>query len=174
LFETKKRGWRKQIKTNFMKTIYFTIITALAFTTTSAQTLQKSIVNSLGESVSVGKLVIHTSVGDPIVYSQIAPNSVSVSQGFFSGNQKKAVAKIEDVAAVSAAVYPNPFRNQITLKLSSTENTRVEIYNTIGEKVYDAPYTQEVIALGDLAAGMYTLRTIQNNKQVSVSKISKQ
>ena len=142
--------------------------------TSSAQTIQKSILNTQGGTFKSTTATMRTSVGEPIVYSLSKATGVSISQGFFTGNKERSLTKIEEVAAEKITVYPNPFTNQITVKLSSLENAKVEIYNLIGEKVYDSPFSHEVLQLNGLASGAYLLKTIQKNNTVSITKIIKQ
>lgn len=91
---------------------------------------------------------------------------------------------IEEVeaAAFDMSIYPNPTATSTFIKVNLVENSdvTVEIYNTLGERVYvnnaqnlgtgDYIYTVDV---ADFAAGLYTVRTTVNNT-VQTAKLSVQ
>lgn len=73
------------------------------------------------------------------------------------------------------SVFPNPFKERITLKYNAVE--AIELYNVIGEKVksFELPsnQTQTEIELSDLNAGIYFIRTYKEGLIVETKKIIK-
>ena len=68
----------------------------------------------------------------------------------------------------SIKVFPNPSKGVFTFQLSGiNQQSRVEIYNMIGEKVYSQPLpivnSQFSINLSNQASGIYLYRLIDNN-----------
>jgi hypothetical protein len=86
----------------------------------------------------------------------------------------------ENTANFGLSVYPNPAENTTFLKIDLNENSdvKVDVYNTMGEVVYNVPsknlsegeyiYTIDV---NNLAAGVYIIKTTVNNN-VQTTKLS--
>lgn len=69
-------------------------------------------------------------------------------------------------------VYPNPTNNLLTIQSSSTEeNFLVEIFNTLGEKVFES--TKYVIDVSSLSKGIYFIN-VQKEDKVLKTKFVKQ
>lgn len=68
------------------------------------------------------------------------------------------------------AFYPNPAKDLITLKYSTSKPIEVEIFNVLGNKVKTFTHTgsETAVNIGDLQKGMYFMRF--NDNGVSVSK----
>jgi hypothetical protein len=68
--------------------------------------------------------------------------------------------------AKSISFFPNPVKDQLTLKFPSKQTVSVDIYNILGVKVktfvHDGASTQ--VALGDLQNGVYFIRFTENGK----------
>lgn len=67
----------------------------------------------------------------------------------------------------SVSFFPNPVKDQLTLKFQAKQSLNVDIYNILGVKVktfvHEGPSTQ--IAVGDLQNGVYFIRFNENGKQ---------
>ena len=68
-------------------------------------------------------------------------------------------------------LYPNPMNGQsLRIELSGTlanaprENLKLNIYNIVGQKVYDSPFRDQ-ITLQDIEAGIYIVRLIDQDQQ---------
>lgn len=76
-----------------------------------------------------------------------------------------AVKEVNKTKAVS--FFPNPVKDQLTLKFQAKQSLEVEIYNILGVKVktfvHEGASTQ--IAVGDLQNGVYFIRFNENGKQ---------
>jgi serine protease AprX len=82
---------------------------------------------------------------------------------FLKTNYNSGILRVTD----DAVVYPNPFSNQLNVSLFNTEakNHRVELFNLLGQKVYDREFyvrngTFEIVNIdaAGIAAGEYILR----------------
>jgi hypothetical protein len=70
-------------------------------------------------------------------------------------------------------VYPNPTSGTLFVKLDNTENTSVEVYNTLGQLVFSKTIVAatESINLENLNQGVYTVFVKQNNIYIHHSNI---
>lgn len=73
-------------------------------------------------------------------------------------------------------VFPNPNNGTFTIKLNEYENTTVEVYNTIGQRVLSQALQTNLtqLSLTGFSNGMYQLRVLKNNTPVYQSKVVKQ
>lgn len=73
------------------------------------------------------------------------------------------------------SVYPNPFKDKVTLKYNGVES--IDLYNIVGEKVktFELPSTENKteIDLSDLSAGVYFIRTFKEGIVLETKKIVK-
>jgi hypothetical protein len=77
----------------------------------------------------------------------------------------------------SYLIYPNPTTNTINLSSSdfnATHDARIEVYNTLGQKIVDSKWQYQTLSLNlaNYAAGIYFVRII-NNANTCVNKIDK-
>jgi len=72
-------------------------------------------------------------------------------------------------------VYPNPGEGIFTIQTTAFDNTSVEVYNLLGEKILSDKLQNNntQIDLSGLAKGMYQLRLIKNNNVIYQTRISK-
>lgn len=97
-----------------------------------------------------GKVTVSfSSVKDPSVTDTV----------YYTANAWNTAAK-EVEKSKEFSFYPNPVRDQLTIKYSAKENVKVEIYNLIGMKVksYSHDGNSTVIQLSDLKKGVYFIR----------------
>lgn len=97
-------------------------------------------------------------------------------------NMQAAIAQIntlsihENSAQVLFTVFPNPSKDNITINLlQDVEKAKVEILNTMGQKVYSSSISlgDNNISIADLPSGLYVVKIIDGEK-ASVKKIIKQ
>ncbi|MGZ3864464.1 MAG: T9SS type A sorting domain-containing protein [Bacteroidia bacterium] len=90
----------------------------------------------------------------------------------------KAGVGVAQYASVQNAVrvYPNPSNGSLNVELSDYENTMVEIYNVVGQKVYANNARGELsnIDLSLLANGVYQMRITRNNRLIHAARIVKE
>ncbi|MDZ4664049.1 MAG: ice-binding family protein [Bacteroidota bacterium] len=76
--------------------------------------------------------------------------------------------------ATEIVIYPNPNNGQFTIQFNSiSENTSVEIYNSIGQLVSKERVTSTSLSidLHDLATGIYQIRILENNSMIKQAKV---
>ena len=79
---------------------------------------------------------------------------------------------MEDVNETSYNVYPNPVKDILTVK---AENMRqVEIYNSLGQLVKSISCNDDEVKINvnDMQNGMYFVNVINNNGEMTTSKVS--
>lgn len=69
-------------------------------------------------------------------------------------------------------LYPNPTKNQFTVSGVSTEGT-IEIYNSIGAKVFESAFNSERQFTVDFAAGIYFAKITSDDKTITRKLIIK-
>lgn len=80
--------------------------------------------------------------------------------------------------ALSVNTYPNPFTNQLVVNIPSAgKNTLIEVYNSIGEKVYAATHTENLVRLNTASwsAGVYVIHFSgegMNGRNITVNKVN--
>ena len=81
----------------------------------------------------------------------------------------KRPTSINEVVDNPIVIYPNPFRNETTLKFSNPENYKVvvQLFDTRGKmvRIYDDVKTEKlVIKKEDLSEGIYLIQLNLNNR----------
>ena len=74
----------------------------------------------------------------------------------------KTITKIDDKLANTFKVYPNPFKDQITID-NNDKVTRVVISNIAGQKVIDIEYPTREIRTANLVSGIYVISLYTEN-----------
>ncbi len=65
-------------------------------------------------------------------------------------------------------IYPNPTSSILKIRYNFvTSNGRIEIFNTLGQKVYESNYLQDEINVSDLTSGVYLLHIEKNGRNMS-------
>jgi len=105
--------------------------------------------------------------GDPYRYN---------SRGFlFYYRPPKNVGIAETLRATSLPqIFPNPAQSQFTV--TNTENTEIQLFNTVGQEVFRTHSQTEstVVEVGSLPQGVYMLKVVQKDGSFSVHKVVKQ
>ncbi|MEO8760988.1 MAG: T9SS type A sorting domain-containing protein, partial [Bacteroidia bacterium] len=72
-------------------------------------------------------------------------------------------------------IYPNPSSGTFNLQISENENTSIEVYNAIGQKVLTQKLQSNVTELNlvDFNSGIYNVRIIKDNELVYQTKMIK-
>lgn len=76
---------------------------------------------------------------------------------------------------LQADVYPNPFKDEITLEMEGTGDAEIKLYNGVGKVVKTLPYAFGKINIDTegLKEGLYTLSVYQDGKRLTAKKIVK-
>ena len=149
------------------------------------QAIKSSTIASGGSTVQAnGKYYSHV-VGQQSISGTASKNGVTMRQGFKQPNfiirsiQKSGLnVKIEEKNPISYTVFPNPFKNKITIKLSETTSSEsyLVIYDKIGnvmlEKKYDAGIDEILLdKLESLKAGNYILHIVNKGRPFAANLI---
>ncbi|MCL2132329.1 MAG: T9SS type A sorting domain-containing protein [Lentimicrobiaceae bacterium] len=71
-------------------------------------------------------------------------------------------------------IFPNPAQSQFTV--TNTENTDIQLFNTLGQEVFRTHSTEEstVVSVNSLPQGVYMLKVLREDGSFSVHKVVKQ
>jgi hypothetical protein len=74
------------------------------------------------------------------------------------------------------SVYPNPNNGTLNIKLSDYENSNLEMYNVVGQKVLSQTLNANLtnLNLADLSNGVYQIRIVKNNSLVYSGRVVKE
>jgi Secretion system C-terminal sorting domain len=77
--------------------------------------------------------------------------------------------------AVSLSIYPNPSSDYCTIAgLTAAEMERMEVFNTLGQRVYDMELPQSnTFDIGQCPPGLYQVKVTLKNKQYAMVSLSK-
>ncbi|HXU28029.1 MAG TPA: T9SS type A sorting domain-containing protein, partial [Bacteroidia bacterium] len=91
-----------------------------------------------------------------------------------NGNQTTEINKT--ISNNLVAVYPNPNNGVFYIKLNQYENTVVEVYNTIGQRVLVQSLQGNISSLNmvNLNSGIYQVRVLRANNLIYQTKLIKQ
>ncbi len=91
----------------------------------------------------------------------------------------KPATGIDNSLLISADVYPNPFNDKISIKISEVnpQNVEIQLINSLGQTVYSknrkVTDNEIIVNTQSLPAGIYICRVLLNNKPISSNKIIK-
>jgi hypothetical protein len=83
------------------------------------------------------------------------------------------VSSTEDVVSMDANIYPNPASDVLNISYASSGPVDIQLYNALGELVYDKKNTssnRSTIDVSNWAKGLYTLR-VQYADQMVVKSV---
>lgn len=103
---------------------------------------------------------------------QCTPHAGVMVGGF---NATDPTGIIENNLNVSAVIYPNPFKERITIRYNNAD--AIAIYNMIGEKIkllaLEANQTKTEVDLTDIPAGVYFYSTMKEGVLVETKRVVK-
>jgi hypothetical protein len=70
-------------------------------------------------------------------------------------------------------IYPNPTDGKISIYAQNTEISSVEIYDSLGKKVFESKSTISEIVISNLKTGIYFCKITDNNNNIKYQKIIK-
>ncbi|MEY2793245.1 MAG: hypothetical protein RJA76_1237 [Bacteroidota bacterium] len=160
-------------------------LSILLFTINPQQAIKSSTIASGGSTVqSNGKYYSHV-VGQQSVSGTATKNGVTMRQGFKQPNflvrsiQKSGLkVNLEEKNPIEYTVFPNPFKDKLTIKLSelSVSETYIVIYDRAGnvffEKKYDAGINEIYMdKFEKFKPGVYVLNIVYKGKPFSANII---
>jgi PKD repeat protein/N-acetyl-anhydromuramyl-L-alanine amidase AmpD len=88
-----------------------------------------------------------------------------------SGNRKTAstLGTEEVIAEEIISLYPNPSKGYVTIKQSNASNSKLNIYNTLGQKIIEKDFNDSEleIDLNQYTSGMYIFQIVTDDKVVT-------
>ena len=129
--------------------------------------IEDNVGNGINGAFGAGYYKIYDSKGNLLVESD----------GKFGHGEYKVIfvhgaLAMEDVNETSYNVYPNPVKDILTVK---AENMRqVEVYNSLGQLVKSISCNDDEVKINvnDMQNGMYFVNVIDNNGEMTTSKVS--
>ncbi len=92
---------------------------------------------------------------------------------FDNAQMKDQIASVGDNVFIETSIYPNPSRNQWTIKTTNASIKSLSMFNILGRQVYSARNinnTSEVIPANQFASGVYLLK-VQTDLGVKTVKL---
>jgi len=84
-------------------------------------------------------------------------------------------AIIETAALNNITMFPNPTVNEINLVLDKDAPSKIQIFNIVGEIVYQASASGEIkIDVSNFSEGIYSVQIYNENNNYQISKFIKQ
>ena len=79
----------------------------------------------------------------------------------------------EELNESSINIYPNPAEDSFTIKFQNLKTTKVEIYNILGELIYQNSQKRNVIEVKNIRfeTGVYLVKAFSNDNKVLYSKL---
>ncbi|QCX39705.1 T9SS type A sorting domain-containing protein [Aureibaculum algae] len=156
-----------------------TILTLLMLTSiimTSAQTIDKQVVASGGETIINGDNSLTFTVGEPVM-GKIG-SGVTINQGFLAGAALSSTLAVDEQLLSSAIkVYPNPVSDNLKIDFTDVAGkTKVVIYNSTGQIVRTEKLSTQnnSLDLSQLQNGLYLVNLhFSDYKTVKTFKIIK-
>jgi len=141
-----------------------------------AQSIDKTVMASAGNTMSDSGITIGYTIGEPIVGMTISKRG-SIDQGFWAGSlQVEAITAEKERDGI--VVYPNPVENELTIFTNSHEIFGITVFGVNGQRVYkqtvENALLEHTIDLSYLSKGMYVLRLfMKDDSEEKLFKIIK-
>ena len=158
----------------FYRFLFLTLLQLALVMLASAQSLERFVFSSFGESVSSSGITFTYSVGEPITPTYFSTaNNLILTQGFLQP-EKSDISAIEnqELQGGSFTVFPNPSSGVYTIKADSDKKFNYQLYNTEGKLVYVGNQLQSagqhsvIVHVEHLSQGLYYLRILGENDQM--------
>ena len=98
-----------------------------------------------------------------------------IHPSMLGGFSASGVGILEPVSNLFTSVYPNPFKDKLTVKYNGIES--IDIFNVVGEKVKSIDFSSTEgkieVDLSELTSGVYFYRTYREKNIVETKKIIK-
>ena len=129
--------------------------------------IEDGVGNGINGSFGAGYYKIYDSKGNVLVESK-----GDYGHGEYKVIYTHGAMSVEDVVETSYNVYPNPVKDVLTV---TGENMRqVEIYNSLGQLVKSISCSDDEVKINvnDMQNGMYFVNVVNNNGEMTTSKVS--
>lgn len=150
----------------FTKKYLLALAVILSLSKGNAQTIERQIINSMGTMLSSSGLSMKTSIGEPVV-GKIGNGHTMLSQGFYTGSYEIIFSSSPMIQQnTNITLYPNPADNIIFLEGDLSKIFSVEIFNSLGMKIFSEQLNSSQIDLKNIAAGIYILQLRGANHEI--------
>ncbi|MBJ2173214.1 T9SS type A sorting domain-containing protein [Aureibaculum sp. A20] len=158
-----------------MKTI-FTLVLLATINMATAQTIDKQVVSSGGETISNANHTLTFTIGEPIIGK--VENGAIINQGFLAGAASGSTLAVdEQLLSTAIKVYPNPVADNLNIDLNDVSGeTKILIYNSLGQfiKTEKLTATNNSINVDQLQSGLYLVNLhFTDYKTIKTFKIIK-
>ena len=155
-----------------MKLLLISLVALMTFAV-HAQSLERSVISALGNSVNSEGLYLSQTAGQDAVHTQKEMGSIVLRSGF---EQAIVVQTSNAIKNIDFQVYPNPNTGTFTISVKSlSENYRFTLVDLQGRLIYegsaDASFPTQVVLENALQTGVYSLRLETDSGYVGVSRI---
>ena len=167
-----------------MRNLFILIVLSFPFLS-SAQNIKSSTIAYGGSTVQAnGKYYSHV-IGQQSISGTASKNGVTMRQGFKQPNfLVKSIKKsglnvnVEEKNPVSYTIFPNPFKNKLTIKLSeaTVSETYLVIYDKIGNALLEKKFPSGIEEINldsfeNFRAGVYVLNIVYKGKPFAANLI---
>jgi len=146
---------------------------------TLAQTIERQVIGSMGGISSGGNYSVDCTVGETVI-DTFSSGSILLYQGYHHVNDSNKVASLKEIAwSASYQLFPNPTRNQATLRISGASvstNLDVQVFSITGSiisthklNVNKSLQSELKIDVSSQSAGVYLIKVTNPNSNYSQS-----
>ncbi len=140
-----------------------------------AQSLDRVLVSSGGESYANGNFQADVSLGEPVI-ATFEGGDYMLTQGFHQGLM--IFKEIENLQDIEFQLYPNPAVDYVNVEfpVNDYQEVIIQVVSLNGQVIWNAQLTDSTTRLhvSLWPVGVYMLRLIADNEIKITSKISKQ
>ena len=142
-----------------------------------AQTVTPTVISSDGGFSAGSQGSIAWTIGEPVSETYVSPGSNVTTMGFHQPEVIELETMIREHSGdMEILVYPNPVKDVLTFEMEGFSITsQLEIYNTLGQKVYSNLIEQKsfVLDLREFPNGIYTFQISENSRALKHFKVIK-
>ena len=149
----------------------------LTFCTVSAQTIDRQVITTAGNTISNDSHILTFTIGEPIV-GKIQNNATIINQGFLAAANSDSTLSVDDqLLDTTIKVYPNPVTENLSIDLKDTGGeAKVTIYTMTGQLVKSKKLKAQnnSLNISQLKNGLYLVNLIfTDHKTIKTFKIIK-
>ena len=149
----------------------------LTFCTVSAQTIDRQVITTAGNTISNDSHILTFTIGEPIV-GKIQNNATIINQGFLAAANSDSTLSVDDqLLDTTIKVYPNPVTENLSIDLKDTGGeAKVTIYTMTGQLVKSKKLKAQnnSLNISQLKNGLYLVSLIfTDHKTIKTFKIIK-
>lgn len=132
-----------------------------------AQSVDNSVINSSGSTLSNSEIILDFSLGE-LAVNQYDEMEITVSEGFLNGYNSGVINSIENFELFEMTVYPNPSSRVLNISFNQNKKTGViHLFHFSGIEVLKKQVNtgdQELqLDVSKLEEGVYYLRTLSDD-----------